>query len=112
MWCDEKTFEDLLTSFWCSIFSNKIQFGNDEQFEKHNKLRNNHESPTQILKVKVTEDPQICDRLLKSQSYLNKSDFRIQLIAATPGSGSDWCRTTISLLTGNTHVSKKIYKII
>ena len=47
------------------------------------------------------DDLPTCTEILNKQNYLNKSEFRIQLIAATPGSGSDWCRTTIGLLTGS-----------
>ena len=55
---------------------------------------------SQLAMVGENTDPQSCNTLLQTHGYLNKSEFNIQLIAAAPGSGSDWCSTTISLITG------------
>ena len=55
---------------------------------------------SQLAMVGENTDPQSCETLLKTRGYLNESEFNIQLIAAAPGSGSDWCLRTISLITG------------
>ena len=41
-----------------------------------------------------------CKTILDTVSDVRKSEYKIQLIAATPGSGSDWCRLAVALLTG------------
>ena len=41
-----------------------------------------------------------CEALLKQTRHVNTSDFHVNIIAAAPGSGSDWCRITIELITG------------
>lgn len=41
-----------------------------------------------------------CRELLNTTTDVPPSEFRIQIIAAAPGSGSDWSLITISLLTG------------
>jgi len=41
-----------------------------------------------------------CDSLLEKVSDVNQSDYRIQLITASPGSGSDWCYSAMAMLTG------------
>ena len=50
---------------------------------------------------RLLDDVDSCTRLLSSpSSFVNQSEFKIQLLAAVPGSGSKWCRTSIALLTG------------
>ena len=58
-----------------------------------------------------SSDQESCNKMLSSLEVpVNQSDFRIQLIAAAPGSGSKWCRTSISLLTGKlVHQLRKNY---
>ena len=58
-----------------------------------------------------SSDQESCNKMLSSLEVpVNQSDFRIQLIAAAPGSGSKWCRTSISLLTGElVHQLRKNY---
>ena len=59
----------------------------------------------------LSSDQESCNKMLSSLEVpVNQSDFRIQLIAAAPGSGSKWCRTSISLLTGElVHQLRKNY---
>ena len=47
-----------------------------------------------------TEEVESCETILNQVKDMNKTNYRIQLIAAAPGSGSDWCFISIALLTG------------
>ena len=50
---------------------------------------------------RLLDDVDSCTRLLSSpSSFVNQSEFKIQLLAAVPGSGSKWCFKSIALLTG------------
>ena len=52
---------------------------------------------TEEQEVNMTDT---CRTILDTVSDVRKSEYKIQLIAATPGSGSAWCLITITLLTG------------
>jgi len=47
-----------------------------------------------------TENFEPCDSLLEKVSDVHQSNYRIQLITASPGSGSDWCYSAMAMLTG------------
>ncbi|KAF6034967.1 hypothetical protein EB796_006729 [Bugula neritina] len=51
-----------------------------------------------------------CDSLLEKVSDVNQSDYRIQLITASPGSGSDWCYSAMAMLTG--HTTDSVYNYL
>ena len=58
------------------------------------------EGPQTDIVYNREESPEECEALLKQTRHVNTSDFHINIIAAAPGSGSDWCRITIELITG------------
>ena len=41
-----------------------------------------------------------CTAILADIKPVKPSDYKIQMIASAPGSGKDWCRIAIGLLTG------------
>ena len=53
-----------------------------------------------------------CKTILDTVSDVRKSEYKIQLIVATPGSGSDWCRITIALLTGCSLLEYKNFQLL
>ena len=59
------------------------------------------EGPTVNIVYNQEESAAECEALLKHTCHVNTSDFHINIIAAAPGSGSDWCRITIQLITGD-----------
>ncbi|KAF6034966.1 hypothetical protein EB796_006728 [Bugula neritina] len=60
--------------------------------------------------LKDTENLEPCDSLLEKVSDVNQSDYRIQLITASPGSGSDWCYSAMAMLTG--HTTDSVYNYL
>ena len=58
------------------------------------------EGPQIDIVYNQEESAEECEALLKQTRHVNTSDFHINIIAAAPGSGSDWCRITIELITG------------
>ena len=59
------------------------------------------EGPTVNIVYNQEESAAECEALLKHTCHVNTSDFHINIIAAAPGSGNDWCRITIQLITGD-----------
>ena len=55
---------------------------------------------TSVAKNKTNTLEEVCDRLLETLTNVRKSDYRLNLIAAAPGSGSGWIRITIPMITG------------
>ena len=64
---------------------------------------------TEEQEVNMTDT---CKTILDTVSDVRKSEYKIQLIVATPGSGSDWCRITIALLTGCSLLEYKNFQLL
>ena len=59
---------------------------------------------TAINNVTIKTKFASCNETLNSFSGVDPRDHRIQLIAATPGSGNSFCKITLPLLTGEVDV--------
>ena len=58
-------------------------------------------TPVEIGGQRLRDDKDSCTRVLSSnRKFVNQSEFKIQLLAAVPGSGSKWSFKSIALLTG------------
>jgi len=47
--------------------------------------------------------PLSCTDIFQTVQDVKKSNYKIQLIAAAPGSGNDWCMLTLRELTGKSY---------
>ncbi|XP_067930000.1 uncharacterized protein [Watersipora subatra] len=62
------------------------------------------------LSPKETDKFKVCQKLLKKKSNVSKSDYKKQVVAATPGSGSDFCRLSLVAITG--FYSGSVYELL
>lgn len=73
------------------MFTNFRQGGNTNRITPYDVTTND----------KAVSNSSQCDSLLDRELIpVPISEFRIQLVTAMPGSGSDWTRESIKLLTG------------
>jgi len=92
-----------LRSVWCSF---RRQSPHTPPHPADTKMKSGLMSPLKLAQCEGCDakpQPLSCTEILQTVKDVEKSNYKIQLIAAAPGSGNDWCMLTLRELTGKSY---------